>query len=72
MVGKYVILLYMLWLLFQSFTSKMFVICVDGGRLVERFRGNFFFSGTQNVLVGKASKISKNSQVSWIMGARER
>jgi len=41
-VGKYVILFYMLWLLFSSFTSKMLVICVVGGRLVERFRGIFF------------------------------
>ena len=24
------------------FTSKMLVICVDGGRLVARFRGNYF------------------------------
>ena len=39
-------LMYILVLLCSSFTSKMLVICVDGGRLVERFRGNFFFSGT--------------------------
>ena len=52
----------MLWLLFQSFTSKMLVICVVGGRLVERFRGIFFSLG-QTMLVAKLA-ISKNSQVS--------
>ena len=48
-LGKYGNLLYMLMLLFSSFTSKMLVICVVGGRLVERFRGNFFFSGSHFV-----------------------
>ncbi len=41
----------------------MLVICVVGGRLVERFRGNFFSLG-QTMLVAKLA-LSKNSQVSW-------